>query len=231
MDKNMDNKIFSLILKIAIYFFALSNIAFALAKGEMASSLITQNGFYVGGDMGAADFMDKESHSVNPESHQLGAVGAVGGGVIGYDYGINNNYRVAIEGFIDANNLNANIKHAPSTYKMSQQYNIGVRLLPEYVFTPYTVGHFIVGYANGRFTINDNGVYGFINTSYNQSGFQTGAGLTTVLIKNIFVRLDALYTSFPSSTKQGVGLSTPTQNYTNRFSQLAGEFAVIYKFD
>lgn len=216
----MNNKILSTTLKVLVSFFCVSNIVFA---GQV-------NGFYMGADIGAADLMTKESHTVSPESHQLGSIGAVGGGFIGYDYGINENIRFAIEGFAEATNLNTRLQHASSTYKMEQLYNLGIRVLPEYVFTPFTVGHLIFGYVNGRFHINDNGVYGFINTCYNQSGFQTGLGMTTALRNNVFVRLDALYDAYASNTNKGVGLSTPAQFYTNRFSQLAGEFAVIYKF-
>jgi hypothetical protein len=196
----------------------------------LQSSLMTTNGFYVAGAVGAANLMTKESHSVAPESHQLGSLGPVGDIFVGYDYGFNNQVRLAAEGFVEAANQSASISHGANTYKMEQDYNLGVRLLPEYVFTPFTVGHVILGYVNGRFHINDNGVYGVINTTYHQGGFQTGAGFATAIQKNIFIRLDALYDTYPSSTHTGIGLTTPTQSYTNRFSQLAGELALIYKF-
>lgn len=225
----MRNKIYSAIVKIFISAMASINVCDADVSA-LNSSLLTQNGFYVAGDIGAADFMTKESHSVTPESHQLGSVGGVGGIFAGYDYGINCAIRLAVEGFADVTDLNTNLQHSPNTYEMRQYYNIGLRLLPEYVFTPFTVGHFIVGYTNGRFNINDNGVYGLVNSTYNLSGIQTGLGFTTALQNNIFIRLDGLYDSYPSHTSQGVGLSTPTQMYTNRFSQLGGELSVIYKF-
>jgi opacity protein-like surface antigen len=194
------------------------------------TSLITTNGFYVGGALGVADFLNKESHSVEPESHQLGSLGAVGGVLAGYDYGINNWSRVAVEGFVELTDLSTSISHGANTYTMNQDYNLGIRLLPEYVFTPFTVGHLILGYVNGRFHINDNGVYGLVNTTFHQSGFQTGLGLVTTVRENIFVRIDALYDGYGSNTNTGTGIATPTQSYTNRFSQLAGEFALIYKF-
>lgn len=222
----MNNKIISTALNAFIYFFCVSSV-FA---GQMETSLINKNGFYIGADIGVADLMNKESHSVMPESHQLSDIGAVGGIFIGYDYGFNHYLRGALEGFVDATGLNTSIQHASNTYKMKQYYNIGIRVLPEYVFTPFTVGHVILGYVNGRFNINDNGVYGLINTNYNRNGFQVGLGVTTAVRSNIFLRLDALYDAYTSNTNQGVGLTTPTQLYTNRFSQLAGEFAVIYKW-
>lgn len=204
-----------------------------LSFNESAVATVAmQNGFYLGVDVGAANLMDKESHSVNAESHQLGDVGVVGGGFFGYDHCLTQKTRIAIEGFIDALGSQTSIQHAGNTYKMNQQYNAGVRLLPAYLFTPYTLGHLILGYANGRFQIKDNGVYGLVNTRYNKSGFQTGLGLATALPHNFLIRLDALYTLYGSNTNRGTGLpgAPASQFYTNRFSQLAGELALYYKF-
>lgn len=196
-----------------------------------ANIVNAQNNFYVGVDAGAADLMNKESHSVNPESHNLGALGPVAGIYAGYAYSVTSQYQIAIEAFLDGVWLQTEIQHANNTYKMNQFYNVGVRLLPAYAFTPYTFGHLILGYANGRFRIKDNGVYGFINSSFNLSGFQAGFGFDTVLTNNFFIRLDALYDIYSSITKTGTGLTTGSiQNYTNRFSQLGGELSVLYKF-
>lgn len=202
-----------------------------IATGSFAA--ITDNGFYVGGDIGAANLTNKESHSTNPESHTLGSMGIIGGGFVGYDYGVNCQSRAALEAFVDATGLNTNLQHASSIYKMKQRYNIGVRVLTEYVFTPCTVGHFIVGYVNGRFRIQDNGVYGYVKSAYRRNGFQLGAGLTTTLTDQMFVRVDALYNSYSSHTSKGaalVGTNYPFQFYKNRFKQLAGELSLIYKF-
>jgi opacity protein-like surface antigen len=219
----MDKKIILFLLKSVICFLSLSNYV-------LAQAVLQPNSFYIGGDIGAANFMNKESHSVQSESHQLGSMGAFGGIFVGYDFGVMRAIRVAIEAFADTTDLETSLKHSANTYKMEQDYNLGLRILPEYVFTPFTIGHLIFGYVNGRFHINDDGVYGFINKSYNRSGFQAGLGMTTVFTNAISIRLDALYDGYSSSTNQGVGLSTSTQLYTNKFSQLAGELSVIYKF-
>lgn len=226
----MHHKILTATLIASICSIGVSNITCAANVPVIQPSSMTMNGFYIGGMLGAANLMNKESHAVMPESHQVGSVGAVGGLFAGYDYGLNNWARLAIEGFFEVPDQNINISHASNTYTMTQDYNLGLRLLPEYVFTPSTVGHIILGYVNGRFHINDNGVYGTINTAYHQGGIQTGLGLTTTLQNNLFIRLDALYDAYASATNTGTGLTTPTQSYTNRFSQLAGELGVIYKF-
>lgn len=203
-----------------------------LSQAAVANNVCC-NGFYLGADVGVANFMDKEAHIVNPESHKLGAPGAIGGGYVGYDYGINCITRIAIEGFVDATGLQTSIKHSSDSYRMNQRYNVGIRLLPTYLFTPCTMGHLVVGYANGQFQIKDNGVYGLINKTYHKNGFQLGAGFTTALPNNFFLRLDALYNSYRSNTDKGKGLpgaSKPYQIYKNRFSQLAGELSLYYKF-
>lgn len=197
----------------------------------MTGTTFANNGFYLGVDAGAANLMDKESHTLNPESHQLGAVNPVLGGYLGYDYGLSNRVRIAAEAFVDHTWMQTSIEHAGNTYKMNQHYNVGLRLLPAYAFAPDTSGHVILGFANGRFKIKDNGVYGTVNSTHNASGWQVGAGLDRALQNNFFVRLDALYDFYNAKTTQGSGLiSGTTQLYSNRFSQLAGELSVYYKF-
>lgn len=200
------------------------------ATAENTESLTSH--FYFGVDVGAANLMDKESHSVNPESHQLGALDAVAGIYAGYDFFTACRYRIAAEVFLDDTWMQTQIQHGNNTYSMNQLSNFGVRLVPAYEFTSNTFGHVILGYANGRFKIRDNGVYGFISSSYNVSGFQTGVGFDTALINNFFIRLDALYNIYGDKTSHGAGL-TPgsSQHYTNRFSQLGGELSVFYRFE
>lgn len=207
-----------------------ASVAFSGTMGSGPVDWI-HNGFYIAGDIGPAGFADKEYHSSSPESHQLGSVGIIGGGYVGYNYGINSVWGLALELFADATGFNAAITHQPNTYHHSQDYDLGVRVLPEYAFTPATTGHLILGYTNGRFHISDNGVYGYIDTGYNKSGFQGGLGFTTAMTDHVFVRLDAIYDIYASQTNTGLGLSAGTwQFYTNTYSTLAGEFSLIYQF-
>lgn len=218
----MNNKRVCNVMNGLIFLLGMSNHVFA--------GNIIQNGLYFGGDIGTANSMTKESHSVNPESHQLGSIGEVAGLYLGYDYQLANCLGVALEGFADVTNNNTYLKHSANKYNMDQKYQYGLRLLPKYALTHCTALHVIIGYTNAKFHIHDNGVYGYIGKHYHQNGFQTGIGFTTAAMCNFYLRLDALYNTYPSKTNRGVGLTTPTQHYTNRFSQLAGEIAVIYKF-
>ncbi len=156
------------------------------------------NGIYIGADIGVSNLIDSTNTSYPITAHHLSATGIVGGGLIGYDYSINNLFKVGIEGFGNANGLNAsNLQsYAPiSAYRVSAKYNTGVRLLPGYNFGHNTIGHVILGYTNAQFSANDNGNYGYINQEFNQSGFQCGLGMKTVLIKNLSIRADALYST------------------------------------
>lgn len=209
----------------------ISSLSFAGTMGHNYVPMI-HNGFYIAGEIGTAGLVDKESHRSLPETHQLGAIGVIGGGYVGYEYSFNNTWGLALEFFADATGLNAAITHTPSTYHHHQSYDLGVRVLPEYTFTPATTGHVILGYTNGKFHIADNGVYGYINTGYNKSGFQTGLGFSTALNDNFLIRVDAIYDIYASQTNVGLGLTTGTiQLYTNTFSTLAGELSLIYKFN
>jgi hypothetical protein len=207
-----------------------SSLSIAGEMGNVDTNWI-QNGFYVAGEVGVAGLVDKESHSSSPETHQLGALGIIGGGYAGYEYGFKR-YGLALEFFADATGLNTAITHEPYTYHHHQSYDLGVRVLPEYAFTPTLTGHIVLGYTNGKFNISDNGVYGYINTGYNKSGFQTGLGFTSVLQNNISLRLDAIYDIYASQSSMGLCLTPGTiQLYKNTFSTLSGELSLIYKFN
>ncbi len=194
------------------------------------------DGIYAGANLGLSNLVVKEQHVVNPESHQLGSLGAVGGGYVGYDYTIYDRFNIGIEGYGNANGLNVAINHdiAPNTtYSVSSRYNAGVRILPGYQFSPGIQGHVILGYANGQFRVKDSGNYGYINSSFHKSGFQSGLGWTTYVIQGILVRLDVMYTTYGSTTSTGTGLPSsgfPTQTYYNSFSTLEGDLSLVYKF-
>lgn len=225
-----------LIRKIVLLSFMMMWIQFsyALTKESRSSTVAVTNGIYVAGDIGFANMVDSERHVTYPLSHQLGNTGVIGGGYVGYDYGLKDKLRVSIEGFIDGSGINSRLLHTAdnTTYKQTVNYNAGIRLLPEYVFTPYTLGHVIFGYTNANFNIKDNGAYGYIDTGFNKSGFQTGLGFTTAVKGSVLLRMDALYSIYGRQTNFGTALTPtdPPQKYMNRFALLGGEVSLIYKF-
>ena len=202
-----------------------------LLAGTMATLNYSpsQNQLYIGGDIGVANFLDKEKHTVNPESHQLGSMGILGGGFIGYDRVFTPKLRGAVEIFGDATGFNLEISHPPHALNINQRYMIGVRVLPEYVFTPQTTSHIILGYVNGKFNINDDGTYGLINTGYHQNGFQTGAGFTQMLNDHFFIRLNGIYNIFAQQNSLGTTSSALNQTYSETFSSFIGEISLIYQ--
>lgn len=223
------------IKKTALILFSLSaNIALAGSMG-MGEAPDRYDGIYLGADIGVSNLLDKETHLIDPETHHLGSLGIVGGGFIGYDYSIAEQIKLGIEGFINANGLNASIHHydTGTNYSVNARYNGGIRLLPGYEFNPGTIGHLILGYSNARFNVQDNGTYGYINNTFNQSGFQSGLGWKTNLFQRLAVRLDALYTTYANKSSTGIGLtgaSSPYQYYINDFSTLEANLSLIYKF-
>lgn len=205
-----------------------------LCAGSMADldtlPLPILNGFYIGGNLGAGDFLNKEMHTVNAETHQLGAVNFIGGGLIGYDYAFMPWLHTALEFFGDGTEFNLEISRTPNTYTMSQRYDIGFRVLPTYFFTPQTSIHLIFGYVNGGFKINDNGRYGYINQSTNQSGFQTGLGFNNELAWNFSIRLDGIYNIYGAQNSIGSNSNGVYQTYSNTFSSFIGQVGLVYQF-
>lgn len=211
--------------------FLSSSWVFAGTMGPVQNTILTQDGAYLAGSIGVMNLQDRFNHSYNPEAHQLSSTGILGGGYGGYDYGITDKFRIAVEGFIDAVGANSGISHPPHSMNVSQKYQAGGRLLPEYVFSQDIVGHWIFGYVNGRFDFTDNGVYGNANSNFNTSGFQTGLGFTTIVKNNILVRLDGFYNIFSGQTTTAPSTNpTNFETYQNTFGNLVGEVSLIYKF-
>lgn len=194
------------------------------------------NNFYVGANLGLASLTDKESTN-NPinDTHYLSSTGLLGGALVGYDFTLRDQFKLGLEAFANVADLSIadNQNYAPITsYTVNMRDNYGIRLLPGFALTPGTVGHLIVGYSYGKFSINDNGNYGIVGTQFNKSGIQFGAGVTTALFKNISVRFDVLYTDYASQSTNGVTTTTPPgiQSYQNNLAVLEGNLALIYKF-
>lgn len=206
--------------------------------GSMGS-LITEpyNGLYVGGNVGVANLLDKESTLYAPglyDRHQFSATGFLGGGLIGYDYSVTNYIKVGIEGFINGAALNVAAEQQYSTYpsfKANMRYNTGVRIIPGYEFSPSTIVHIILGYSYGKFNISDNGNYGFINKGLSGNGFQSGLGINVpCYFKNLSLRGDVIYTTYGSKTSLGLSTALAPQNYYNNFATIEGNLSLIYKF-
>lgn len=194
-------------------------------------------GFYIGGDVGVANLLDKESTLYVPgsyDTHQFSATGFVGGGMIGYDYDFNDRLKLGVEGFIQGTALNIAAKQLYGTqpsYRVNMRYNTGVRVLPGYAFSPDTIGHVLLGYSYAKFHLNDNGNYGFINQNVSSNGFQSGLGIRVpCYFKNLSLRGDMIYTTYAANTALGLSSALAPQNYHNNFATLEGNLSLIYKF-
>ncbi len=203
--------------------------------GDGLSGFNPYDGFYIGADIGVSNLLDKESTLILPAQYRLGQVGLVGGGFIGYDFSLSDRIKFGVEGFGNANNLNLSAQQYSlnSEFTVSTKYNAGIRVLPGIEFNPGSVFHVVVGYSNTTFDIKDNGAFGYMDTSVNKNGFQTGIGLTSPIIQNLVLRFDGLYTTYMSQSNRGVTISNPNQYqyYTNDFSTLEGDLSLLYKFN
>lgn len=198
--------------------------------GDDTLSSLYDNGFYIAGNLGLENLLDNESHTLYPEKHELGALGILGGGFIGYDYAFGAQATLALEFFADAIGAQTSIGHTPSRYTMNEQYDLGFRLLPKYRFNEDATAHLILGYVNGHFSIADNGVYGVVASNFNSSGFQTGFGFTTTLTTHLMTRLDMLYNLYASNSSAGSYITPPArQTYQNQFNTLIGQLSLVFK--
>ncbi|PJD93056.1 MAG: hypothetical protein CK424_03385 [Legionella sp.] len=211
--------------------------ALPLFAGVMGSenTPASYDGFYAGATLGLSNLTNKEQHIITPESHQLGSLGILGGGFVGYDYHINEIFNIGLEGFGNATGLNVSIQHDTqgTSYTTNSHYQAGLRVLPGYQFSPSMQGHIILGYSNAHFQVKDSGNYGYINTDFHKNGLQGGLGWTTQIIQGFEIRVDMMYTAFGSQSSTGTGLPSsgvPQQVYTNDFNTLEGDLSLVYKF-
>lgn len=215
---------------------ALLACSYTVFAGTMGADQMSNpyDGLYLGANVGVANLLDDASWLINPEDHDLGTIGIIGGGFIGYDYSITDQVKIGLELFANANGLNTSIRHyiTETAYTVHSRYNGGLRLLPGYQCSPDTVLHLILGYSNAQFEIKDN-LYGYLDKTYNKSGFQSGLGLTSSLIGGLSIRLDALYTTYAGQSSTGLSLVNGSlyQYYTNDFSTLEGDLSLVYKFN
>jgi hypothetical protein len=203
--------------------------------GSMGSMYDLDNhphAFYLAGSLGVVNLQDKLSITYNPESHQLSSSGILGGAYLGYDYAYTSQYHFAIEGFFDGLGVNSGLGHPDTSLKINQRYFVGVRLLPQYLFSSGMMAHWIFGYANGHFNLYDNGVYGYTNLGFNRNAFQTGFGFSTPINTNFHLRLDTYYNIYVGESNSALSTNPPNiQTYTNSFSNLIGEFSLVYRFN
>jgi hypothetical protein len=212
-----------------------SSVVFAGAMGPVSLNK-SYDGFYIAGDIGVANLVDKEStpYQINLyDRHQFSATGIVGGGMVGYDYSPMDAIKLGVEGFINAVGLNvaAESQYTANSFNANMRYDAGVRLLPGYEFSPGTIGHILLGYAYGKFNINDNGNYGFIDKGISANGFQAGLGVKAPCFsEHLTLRGDAIYTVYGSNTTAGLSPTLTPQNYYNNFATIEGNLSLVYKF-
>ncbi|MDF1757833.1 MAG: outer membrane beta-barrel protein [Legionellaceae bacterium] len=193
------------------------------------------DGFYFGASFGISDLMLRESTPISDSVLNLSSTGAVGGGLVGYDYTLSNRFKLGLEGFVYGRGLNVSADrkygHNPS-YRAKSRYNAGFRLLPGYEIAKETVGYALIGYSNGHFSISDNGFNGFIDEKFNKSGVQSGLGVKAAISQRFSIRGEVLYTAYSSKTSNGLSSTIPqvAQIYHNRFSTLEGDLTLVYKF-
>ena len=209
----------------------------SLFAGTMGAveSVESYDGIYIGGTLGVSNLTNqlKINKFSGVETHDLGGTSVTGGGLFGYDYSFTDMLKLGAEVYVYGNgNQNANSLHNYNgTFYASQEtYNWGIRLLPGIEFSSSAVGHIILGYTGAKFKTTDNGAYGYLNNDFYLSGFQSGLGLTNYVTKNLFVRVDGLYTMFGKEKNNGIATNLASiANYAASLSTLEANLTLGYK--
>ena len=209
----------------------------SVCAGTMGAESVPYDGLYVGGNIGISNIANSTSTTYPLAAHHMSSSGLIGGGLVGYDYSVNEKIKFGLEGFGNATGVNTSALqlYAPSaSYRVGQGYNAGFRVLPGYQLpSGETVAHLLLGYTNAGFNVKDNGDYGYINKNLNQSGFQAGLGMKTRFTKNLSIRADALYSIYANASNTGISNLAPygAQIYNNNLSTLEGDLTLLYKFN
>ena len=191
-----------------------------------------QGTFYAGLDVGVANLMDQMTVSPAYAATRPQGVGVVAGGLFGYNGPITERASLGLEGFINANGLNAATIYPETSYRVNSRYNAGFRVLPTYQFMRCSNAHLILGYANARLELTDNGTWGFLHSIFNKSGYQLGAGFTHQLHPRLALRLDGLYTGYSGQTNPATPLrgSMIAPWYKNQFSTVEANVSALLSF-
>ena len=201
-----------------------------------AEAVENYDGIYFGGTVGVSNLTNQAT--INKfsgfETQNLGGNNVTGGGLLGYDYSFTDMLKLGIEGYVFGNgNQNANSYHNynGTSYASQETYNWGIRVLPGIEFSSSAVGHIILGYTGGKFQTVDNGAFGYLNHDFYLSGFQSGLGLTNNITKNLFVRVDGLYTMFGKEKNNGIATNLSSiAAYSASLSTLEADLTIGYKF-
>jgi len=227
-------------ITIAVLLTAVSQSAFA-------------NSLYAGIGVGVSDFADSQlitaptAPEAAPTSHDYSGLGLLSSVITGYRFDLTKRFNLGLEAFLTGSNNqigvddisidSANSGQPITAMKVSQRYTYGVRILPGYEIVPNVVGHAIVGVSRGVFSLIDNGANSQAKSNFGVYGYQLGLGASTVLLKNLDIRLDVIYTKYPNNhyttTGQLPNSTSPAQtaSYYDSLSSFDTVLSLTYRFN
>ena len=208
------------------------------------------NDFYIGGGIGVSDFADRQlitaptDPSAAPTTHDYSGLGFLSSIIAGYRFDLYKRFNLGLEAFFTGSNnqigvddisINpANEGQLDTTMRVSQRYAYGLRLLPGYEVMPHLVGHAIIGISRGTFRLIDNGAYALADSNFSVYGPQFGLGTSIELLKNVDLRLDAIYTKYPNHHDSASGPLPKGGNFGYYYDSLSTFDTVLsltYRFN
>lgn len=212
-----------------------SGLALAIL-GVSGVANANSDGFYAGLGIGASSFFDRHSTSVPAipfnSSADLGKIGFIGGGLLGYNWDFPSRFNFGMEVFLNGTTAKASLNDGVDTYTAKSRYNYGFRILPGYKWNCDTVSYVILGVANGNFNTSytDNLRNRSGSTNFNRTGWQVGLGsATNVWCNKLFLRGDIIYTGYGTRNVNGTYIGEPA-TFGHRLSTLDAMISLVYKF-
>ena len=173
---------------------------------------------------------------------QVSGTGAFGTLFLGYGKKLSD-FGWKTDNFYLAGELNANIDSLEhqnfndeyvnqtfSTTKYTMPYNVGVSILPGYLYRDSSLFYGRLGYVNGNFKVSTSDI-SLTNLNRNLSGFRWGLGIQQAVTTQLSVRMEYSNISYSStniSTFDPVGSVTKKTQFTPYTNEV--EFGVVYRF-
>ncbi len=178
----------------AIGLFCAANAQAADYTPPLQMSVDQWTGLYIGGYIGGGAVIN-EIKIPGLGFNGIGGEGIIGGGLIGYNYRLNSNIVLGIQGDISGSNLETSLKLGPGSLSAQPDllYSVSGRL--GWLSSEDTLLYVIAGYTHADYNVSFTPGPNF-NEHYD--GFHVGGGIETHITPQLTARVEYRYTHYGS---------------------------------
>ncbi|WP_457607096.1 outer membrane protein [Nitratifractor sp.] len=211
----------------------------AMAGGDIApvapAPVDNWSGFYVGAQLGGvwgdADVERSSDTAVLDRVNGLDVDGWNGGLYAGYNWLLDNNFVLGIEGdwtYIDADDSGS--IGTQGTAKVEQKWDASLRLRAGYAMDnimPYITGG--IAWSSIKTTF-DNGINATYSNTDTYTGWTLGAGIEYAISENLHVRLQYRYTDYGDETFTFINHANQTRHIKTDYNAHMVQVGFSYRF-